>query len=160
MPRRLFALDENFPYPILNGLRLAFDEFVELVSLRDIGHEFIAIDDWEVLQRLHQHERPWDGLITNDANMLALGKEMTVLSDTGLTLVVVKGQGDNPVRSTGLLLCHLHHICHQTKPGVAQVWSLSTAQKSAEPAERFLSAIAGRERVTVPQLCVRYRKPQ
>jgi len=159
MKRRLFALDENFPQPILDGLRVAFDDFVELRSLRDIGPEFLAVDDWEVLQKLHLHDRDWDGLITNDAAMLALPKEMTVLNDTGLTLVVVKGQGDSPVRATGLLLCHLQHICHQSNPSTAQIWTLSTQQKSPEPAEKYLSAIAAREGLTVAQLCARHRIP-
>jgi hypothetical protein len=119
----------------------------------------LAVDDWEVLQKLHLHDRDWDGLITNDAAMLALPKEMTVLNDTGLTLVVVKGQGDSPVRATGLLLCHLQHICHQSNPGTAQIWTLSTQQKSPEPAEKYLSAIAAREGLTVAQLCARHRIP-
>jgi hypothetical protein len=51
--------------------------------------------------------------------MLSLAKEMTVLSQTGLTLVVAKGQGHNPIRAVGLL-CHLAHICHHTQPGTVR----------------------------------------
>jgi hypothetical protein len=102
-PKRLFALDENFPYPLIDGLRVAFEDFAELVSLRDISDDLLEVDDWELLLRLHQHERSWDGLITNDEAMLSLAKEMTVLDQTGLTLVVAKGQGHNAIRATGVL---------------------------------------------------------
>jgi hypothetical protein len=67
-----------------------------------------------------------DGMITNDDAMLS--------HQTGLTLVVAKGEGHNPIRAVGTLLCHLSHICHHTRHGTAQIWTLRVAQKNAEPA--------------------------
>jgi hypothetical protein len=84
---RLFALDHNFPQPVLAALAHALPQ-VELVPIRDIDPMFAGLDDWELLRELHRHERPWDGMITNDDAMLSLPKEITVLSQTGLTLVV------------------------------------------------------------------------
>ena len=49
------------------------------------------LDDWELFLALHRLHPRWDGLITNDDTLLAQPKEMTVLSQTHLTLVVAKG---------------------------------------------------------------------
>lgn len=52
MPRRLFALDHNFPQPVLAAMADALP-FVELVPVRDIDPGFAALDDWELLRELH-----------------------------------------------------------------------------------------------------------
>ena len=91
-------------------------------------------------------------MITNDEALLSLPKEMTVLSQTGLTLVVVRGEGHNPIRAVGALLCHLTHICHHTIPGTAQIWRLRVTQKNAEPVHDFLETIATKTKTTVARL--------
>jgi hypothetical protein len=77
---------------------------------------------------------------------------MTVLSQTHLTLVVAKGEGHSPVRSVGLLLAHLSHICHHSKRDRAQVWKLSVAQKDYEEPRTYLEKIAQRSKTTVDDL--------
>ncbi len=156
MTRRLFALDHNFPQPVLAAMADALPQ-VELVPVRDIDAGFAELDDWELLRELHLHARRWDGLITNDDAMLSLAKEMTVLSQTGLTLVVAKGQGHNPIRAVGVLLCHLAHICHHTQAGTAQVWNLKVAQKNADPATDYLDKIAARSGTTVSRLVAEHK---
>lgn len=151
MTPRLFALDHNFPQPILAAMSVALP-YVELVSVRDIDPSFADLDDWELLRELYRHERPWDGMITNDDAMLSLPKEMTVLDQTGLTLVVAKGEGHNPIRAVGTLLCHLSHICRHTKPGTAQIWKLRVAQKNAESVRDYLDDIATKNRTTVGKI--------
>jgi hypothetical protein len=129
MSRRLFALDHNFPEPVLATLATAIP-MAELVPVRSIGEGMSDLDDWQLLAALNRDPRPWDGLITNDEAILSLPKEMTVLSQTHLSLVVVKGEGHSPVRATGVLLCHLAHICHHTTREHAQIWRLRVAQKN------------------------------
>jgi hypothetical protein len=154
--RRLFALDHNFPQPVLAAMSDALPQ-VELVPVREIDPGFADLGDWELLRELYRHERGWDGMITNDDAMLSLPKEMTVLDQTGLTLVVAKGEGHNPIRAVGTLLCHLSHICHHTKRGTAQVWTLRVAQKNAEPVHDYLEAIAARSRTTVNRLVAEHK---
>jgi hypothetical protein len=149
--RRLFALDHNFPQPILGAMTDALPQ-AELVPVRDIDPSFADLDDWQLLRELHRHERSWDGMITNDDSMLSLPKEMTVLSQTGLTLVVAKGEGHNPIRAVGTLLCHLTHICVHTTPNTGQIWRLRVSQKNAEPVHEYLDAIATRTNTTVAAL--------
>lgn len=132
---------------------------VELIPIGDLEPTFADLQDWELLRDLRRHHRSWDGLITNDDSMLSLAKEMTVLSQTGLTLVVAKGQGHNPIRAVGVLLCHLPFICHHTQPGVAQIWTLKVAQKAAEPVADYLDRIAGRTSTTVDRLVAANKLP-
>jgi hypothetical protein len=157
-PRRLFALDQNFPEPIVDALS-QYIEGAQLVPVRRIRPELAEVSDWELLRELHVDQRAWDGLITNDDKMLALAKEMTVLSQTGLTLIVVKGQGHNPIRSTGLLLCHLEHVCHQMTPGAAKVWVLNVQQKKPETAADRLNMIAEKQTTTVAELVKKNELP-
>jgi hypothetical protein len=156
--RRLFALDHNFPQPILAALADALP-MAELVAISDIAPGFADLDDWDLLRELHRHERPWDGLITNDDSMLLLAKEMTVLSQTRLTLVVAQGQGHNPIRAVGVLLCHLAFICHQTTRDEAQIWNLRVAQRNHEPVGNFLEKIAGKKHTTIEQLVAANKLP-
>jgi len=90
-PRRLFALDQNFPEPIVRSLD-AFLECAELVPVRLIEERMPRLEDWELLKAIHDHERDWDGLITSDDSMLNDARAMAVLKRTGLTLVIAHGQ--------------------------------------------------------------------
>jgi hypothetical protein len=156
-PRRLFALDQNFPEPVLAALESVLP--AELVPVRKIDPKLSEVADWELLLALHQHPRPWDGLITNDDAMLKLPKELVVLSQTKLTLVVAKGEGHNPIRAVGALLCHLSHICHQTNPQAAQIWTLRVAQKPADAVDTYLETIAKTQGTTVQNLIAANRIP-
>jgi hypothetical protein len=156
--KRLFALDHNFPEPVLAAFASVMP-MVEVVPVRLIDSAWAKLDDWELILALHRHPRAWDGLITNDEAMLSLAKEMTILAQTGLTLVVAKGEGDNPIRAVGALLCHLPHICHHTKPGLAQIWKLRVAQKNYENVNDYLATIAEKNKTSVGSLVAANRVP-
>ncbi len=97
------------------------------MSLQEIDARLTRdLDDWQVLLGLHHHREPWDGLITTDDGMLNLPRELAVLMQTKLTLVVAQGSGHDPVKATGLVLAHLPWICQRTRPDQAQIWRLST----------------------------------
>ena len=55
---RLFALDQNFPQPIVDALAEYIIE-AELVPIGDVDERLATLDDWEVMLALHHHERPW-----------------------------------------------------------------------------------------------------
>ena len=74
-----FALDQNFPLPIVNVLARYIVE-AELIALAAIDPNLIRdTEDWQVLLALHKHASGFDGLITTDSSMLLLPKEMAVL---------------------------------------------------------------------------------
>ena len=156
MQRRRFALDHNFPEPVLDALALSIP-MAELVPVRKIRAELTQLDDWELLKALHEDPAHWDGLITNDAAILSLAPEMAILAQTKLTLVVVKGQGHSPIRATGVLLCHLPFICHHTTTERAQVWRLRVAQKKYEDVEVYLREIAEKQGISVHTLLKSHR---
>ncbi len=154
---RLFALDQNFPEPIVNALAAFLAEDAELVPIRVIDARLLTADDWQVLHALHVHERPWDGLITNDRHMLGLPRELSVLCQTKLTLVVAVGAGQDPIKATGLLLAHLSAICERTDPRRAQVWTLGTAKKAPNDPWSYMTAAAGQQGISADELYQRER---
>lgn len=85
--------------------------------------------------------------------------EMVVLSQTGLTLIVAKGQGDNPIRATGAPLSHLEYICAHTDPGTPQVWFLKAKQKNHETAAHFLEQVAQKNGTTTTALITEHKIP-
>lgn len=132
MPR-LFALDHNFPEPIVEVLSEVQEGGgdADLISVSDIDPRMADLDDWEIMLALHHHERPWDGLITTDSSILNQPPELAVLIQTKLTLVVAMDAGDNPIKATGLLFAYLGGICGRTDPETPQVWKLSAANRPA-----------------------------
>ena len=120
---RLFALDQNFPQPIIEVLQ-DFQADADLVPVRAIDPRMAELDDWQLFLALHHHERPWDGLITTDSSIVFQPLELAVLIQTRLTLVVALEAGHNPVKATGLLFAHLGGICRRTRPDEPQLWRL------------------------------------
>jgi hypothetical protein len=125
---RLFALDHNFPTPIVEVL-VDFQADADLVRVDQIDPAMADLDDWEVLLALHLDDRPWDGLITTDSSMLQQPLELAVLMQTKLTLVAVKDAGHNPVKACGLLFAHLAGVCKRTRPDKAQIWTPAAVER-------------------------------
>jgi hypothetical protein len=154
----LFTLDQNFPEPIIRALNEFIPE-AELVPLREIDPLLAEIDDWQVLLALFHHEREWDGLITNDGRMLNLPREMAVLRQTNLTLVVAHDAGNDPIRATGLLFTHLGYICRETTPDAPQIWELQARNRPARDAWHHLKRIAEHRSIDVETLWRESRLP-
>jgi hypothetical protein len=147
----LFALDQNLPQPIIAALS-DYIRDAELVPIGDIDPLLAEIDDWQVLLALHHHERPWDGLITTDSRMLRLPREMAVLRQTNLTLVVAQSAGDDPIRATGLLFTHLSWICRATTDAEPQVWVLKAKTGRGLDPMTFLAKIADHQNRDVDRI--------
>jgi hypothetical protein len=144
---RLFALDRNFPQPIVEILT-DFQTDATLVPLDAIDRRLSTLDDWELLLALHHHADSWDGLITTDSSMLTQGPELAALIQTKLTLVVAMAAGHNPVKASGLLFAYLGAICQRTTPEQAQVWRLNAVARAHEKPWDLLARFAehsGRE---------------
>lgn len=124
----LFALDHNFPTPIVEAL-VGFQTDARLVRIDKIDSRLPELDDWELLLALHHHADLWDGLITTDSSMLNQGPEVAALIQTKLTLVVAMDAGHNPVKASGLLFAHLAAISQRTRPDVPQLWKLRASAR-------------------------------
>ena len=148
-PKR-FALDENFPENILESLHLGIRE-AELVPLRKIDPRLRDMDDWKLLLSLH-HLATWDGLISADSHMLLTARDIAVLHQTRLTLVVVDRAGHDPIRAAGLILVHLPTICSKTVRTTGQVWRLSAQVKNHEEPWDELKKIARHQNTSAKHL--------
>lgn len=120
----------------------------------DLTHDH---DDWEILLALHQHPKAWDGMITTDSSMLSLPKELAVLCQTRLTLIVAESSGHDPIRATGLVLAHIEGICKKTRPDVAQYWRLRTSTQNHDAPWDRLSTVARRQGTTAPALYEQFK---
>lgn len=154
--RRLFALDHNFPDPIVAVLA-DFQAHADLVRIDQIDARLPDLEDWELLLALYHDERPWDGLITTDSSMLNQGPELATLIQTRLTLVVVLEAGHNPVKASGLLFAHLEGICKRTEPNTPQVWPLRAVSQSHRDPWEFLQRFAEHNNRSAEEVWGQYR---
>jgi hypothetical protein len=150
MPR-LFALDHNFPQPIVDALT-EFQVDAELVRVDAIDKRMADLDDWQLLLALHLDKRPWDGLITTDNSMLRQPRELAVLMQTKLTLVVADASGHDPLKACGLLFAYLPGICKRTDPNVAQLWKLNAVDRPAEDPWDTFKRVAEHQHRSVAEL--------
>ena len=138
---RLFALDQNFPQPLVRAVAPFMPE-VELVPIREINARLADMEDWEVLLALHHHERTWDGLVTTDSSMLNQPRELAVVRQTNITLVIAHDAGHDPIKATGLLLAHLDYICARTTPDEPQIWHLTARNRPGRDPWAYLEDVA------------------
>jgi hypothetical protein len=153
---RLFALDHNFPDPIVRVLA-EYQSDAELVRIDQINPRLADVDDWELLLALHHHDRPWDGLITTDSSMVNQGLELATLIHTKLTLVVAAESGHNPVKASGLLFAYLAGICKRTDSSTSQVWILRAANRPADDPWDLLKRFAAHNNREVDEVWSEYR---
>ena len=117
-PRRL-ALDQNFPTPILAALA-DFIVDIELIPLRKIEPRLSTLDDRTLVVALHQ--LGFEGLVTNNYEMLKNPKELAAIIATKLTVFAIEGVGDDPIRATGALLLDLPGALMRIDSRKAQVF--------------------------------------
>ena len=105
-----FVLDQNYP---IAPLSIRWPTALQLSRLAEIAPELVRDhEDWEIVHALNQRGDV-TGFVTNDADMLELPREMVVLNDSQLTLVITDGVGHDPIRATGLLMVHLQEIARR-----------------------------------------------
>jgi hypothetical protein len=82
--------------------------------------------------------------------MLTQPRELAVLMQTKLTLVVATAAGHDPVKASGLLLAYLPMICRRVTADAPQLWAISATDRNNEaPWERLRKAAEHRN--TTPQ---------
>lgn len=100
-----------------------------------------------------------DGFVTLDSQMLNLAKEMAVLQQTKLTLVVVQEGGSDPFVATGLLMVYMPQILKRFEPHKAQLWRLRHGEKKPEKPWDQLRTIANHQNADVGDLYRSVRIP-
>lgn len=119
MPR--FALDHNFPIQIISDL---WPPSIELIRIGDVDPRMPNWDDWQIILELGRLGG-YDGLITDDADMLSLPNEMVALARTSLCLVIADAAGHQAIKATGLLMIYLQAIVNSRPHGGPSIFLLS-----------------------------------
>lgn len=114
--RPRLALDENFPPIVLDAAPLIPE--VEISRLRDVDRRLLGLSDRQLIVALHQ--LGWTGLITNNYRMLNVPAEIAAIVRTKLTIVAVRGVGDDPLRATGSLMLDLPVVAQRLLRGEAR----------------------------------------
>jgi hypothetical protein len=153
-----FALDEDFPENVLDVLTTGIPE-AEMVPIRHIDPKLRQMDDWRLLLSLY-HLGEWDGIVSTDSSMLRLPRELAVIHQTGLTLVIVERAGHDPIRAAGLLLVHLPMICRKTVRNMGQIWKLNAQSKNHDDPWEELKKISVHRKMSVKDLFQEYRLPK
>ena len=150
-----FVLDQNFPVSIISLIKLPDLEFR---PLKDVHPDLIKDhEDWEVMRELRVRGEV-DGWITLDRRMLSLEKEMVVLHQSRLSLVVFEGVENDPLVAAGLLMIHAPGIAKFTDRRRPQLWVLRKPATTApiNPHSR-ISELARREGISPNEMYERNR---
>lgn len=145
------ALDQNFPTPLIKAAKPWLGA-IELRHTHEIDPRLSELDDWELLLALLHHPDGYVGMITADARMIEQAKELAVLQQTGLSLVVAEGSGHDPVKATGLVLTHISHIVGQIGRKKSKIWSLSSHAPLPKVPRDYLGQLASKEKVSIEQI--------
>jgi hypothetical protein len=144
-----FALDQNFPEPILRSL----DQFivdVRLVPLREIDERLPRLGDRELLIALNQ--LGWTGLVTNNYRMLKNPRELAAILRTRVTVFAIEGVGDDPIRATGAVLLDLPGALQRFDRGRAQVFWMRPRKPMPEDPWMLLERVAGHQHRSAAEL--------
>lgn len=127
-----FAIDHNFPVQIIGDV---WPPDIELVRLADIDPQMIEWEDWQIILELDRRGG-FDGLISDDGDMLALRNEMVALSRTSLCLVIAHAAGHQPIKATGLLMIYLQAIM-RSRPSGPSIFVLSVDEVGRKKRDIF-----------------------
>jgi hypothetical protein len=105
-------MDENFPDPLVLEIVARFTPDLDLRSIRSLDPRLTGgLADHRVILGLHQMRV--EGLVTNDANMLSLPEVLSMVEQTGFSLVACRASGHDPLVATGLLLTHMARVARR-----------------------------------------------
>ncbi len=154
-PRKaVFLLDQDFPDPSIPEL-----PDLEIHPLRRVHPDLTRNhEDWEVLREI-KNRGGADGLITLDAGMLNQAKEMVVLRQTRLTLVVFRDTNNDPLVAAGLLMIHAPEIARRLDRRRPELWVLRKTPASPQNPWRRIEELATRESISPEALERRERIP-
>jgi hypothetical protein len=148
VPRKpVFALDQNFPSVTMPPL-----PDIDFIPLRQLYPDLIRDhDDWDVLRELKRRGGV-DGLITLDDNIVKLPKEMSVLHQTRLSLVVFRNVNNDPLVATDLLLVHASAIARSNDRRRPQLWVLSKPLSTPSNPWDEIKKLADRRGISAEEL--------
>lgn len=115
---------------------------VEIVPIFRIDPRLADLSDRRLVIALHQ--LGWAGLITNNYRMLNVPSEISAIVRTKLTIIAVRGVGDDPIRATGAVMVDLPAIVTKLGQGgeAGQVFLRGPSTPQAQPPWTHFQAAA------------------
>lgn len=105
---RPIALDHNFPEPILRAIAEHMPEFA-FYWVKDLPPgDLNDLEDHDLIYELHR--RGFPVMVTNNYKMLDDRRVLVAIAQTRLTVVALRGAGDDPIFATGVVLRDLRDI--------------------------------------------------
>lgn len=150
LPR--FALDQNFPTPILNVVRRSIVE-AELKHIREVDERLSDLDDPPLIVALAL--RGFRALVTSDAKMLSQPRVLSALRQTGMALVVTAEAGHDSIKAAGMFLTYLPFIAQQLSvipTSQSRVWLLKVANRGGVDPRSLLDQAARHKNTTAQRL--------
>ncbi len=118
--RLRIALDENFPTPLLDGMR-SFIPDADLVGVVDIDRRMRGLrPDWRVVVALHHLK--WPIFVTNDHHALDVPKTIAAVASTGSTFIAIEDTGADPLRAIGALMLELPGLLKAYRPDIPTIY--------------------------------------
>jgi hypothetical protein len=152
-------MDENFPDPLVIEIANRFTPELDLRPIRIIEPRLTGgIGDDRVILGLHQLRI--EGLVTNDANMLFLPEVLSIIDQTGFTVVACESSGHDALVATGLLLTHLSRVARRHRPKTPQVWLLRAPDRGPERFEALRASAEARTGLKVADFRLTRRQLQ
>lgn len=149
-PALRFALDQNFPTPLINAVCGYLPAELELRSLREIDARLSDLDDRPLFIALHQ--LGWDGLITNNYKMLDVPTEIAAIVKTKMIVIAIEGLGHDPLRAVGALLLELPGLAERIRPRTSNVLRLAYRRRPSDEAWSYLQRAAERQGLDANEL--------
>ncbi len=152
--KAVLLLDQDFPDPSIPPM-----PDIDIQPLRNVHPDLTRNhEDWAVMQQIKQRGGV-DGLITLDARMLNQAKEMVVLKQARLTLVVFEDTDNDPFVAAGLLMIHAPEIARRLDRRKAELWILRKPKASPQNPWDRIELLAARESLSPDRLMRRERIP-
>ena len=148
------ALDHNFPIPIVRALGEGIAE-ATLAPIAEIDARMGDLDDHEVVRAVAH--RGYDMLVSCDRDYFEEAAVLTAVLQCRLSVVVVQGQGHDPVAASGLLLAYVKHLAAQFDKEHAQIFKLRVGRPRASDPWDAMKTLAEREKISADALYKKHR---
>ncbi len=115
---------------------------IEFIALRGVFPDLTSNhDDWQVIQQLRARGG-CDAFVTTDSQMLSLAKEMVVLEQSRLSLVVVQDTNNDPLAAGALLVACAGRLARAFDRKRPQVFRIRLPRVLPEKPEVAIGTIA------------------
>jgi hypothetical protein len=151
-----FALDQNFPVPLVNAMADFIPPDLELLHVHKLDPAFSELSDADLILALSA--QGIDCLITTDYHMLDDPQTVAAMVAAKMNVIVVESAGHDPLRASGALFLELPGIAGRLAGREGQVIYIPKYKpRVPRPAWNYLTEIASKHDTTAGELFKEHR---